>query len=82
MNPHSRHNCVCLSFVPQSLDIQYTVGVATGVPTTLYSVGDSSSQGFIDIVNFLLGLDELPLVLTTSYGFNESDFEGSEDFAK
>ncbi|KAH9888842.1 peptidase S8/S53 domain-containing protein [Cubamyces lactineus] len=64
-----------------SLDIQYTVGVATGVPTTLYSVGDSSSQGFIDIVNFLLGLDELPLVLTTSYGFNESDFEGSEDFA-
>ncbi|KAI0331437.1 family S53 protease-like protein [Cubamyces sp. BRFM 1775] len=64
-----------------SLDIQYTVGVATGVPTTLYSVGDSSTQGFIDIVNFLLGLDELPLVLTTSYGFNESDFQGSEDFA-
>ena len=52
------------------------------MPTTLYSVGDSSPQGFIDIVNFLLGLDELPLVLTTSYGFNESDFQGSEDFAK
>ncbi|KAI0331456.1 subtilisin-like protein [Cubamyces sp. BRFM 1775] len=64
-----------------SLDIQYTVGVATGVPTTLYSVGDSSAQGFIDIVNFLLDLDELPLVLTTSYGFNESDFQGSEDLA-
>ncbi|KAI0331459.1 family S53 protease-like protein [Cubamyces sp. BRFM 1775] len=64
-----------------SLDIQYTVGVATGVPTTLYSVGDSTAQGFIDIVNYLLGLDELPLVLTTSYGFNESDFQGSEDFA-
>ncbi|RPD54237.1 family S53 protease [Lentinus tigrinus ALCF2SS1-7] len=64
-----------------SLDIQYTVGVATGVPTTLYSVGDAGGQGFIDLVNFLLGLDELPLVLSTSYGFNESDFFGAEDFA-
>ncbi|KAI0693683.1 family S53 protease [Cerioporus squamosus] len=64
-----------------SLDIQYTVGVATGVPTTLYSVGDPTGQGFIDLVNFLLALDELPLVLTTSYGFNEASFEGAEDFA-
>ncbi|RDX41878.1 family S53 protease [Lentinus brumalis] len=64
-----------------SLDIQYTVGVATGVPTTLYSVGQPTAQGFIDLVNFLLALDELPLVLTTSYGFNEVDFEGAEDLA-
>ena len=70
------------TYLQKSLDIQYTVGVATGVPTTLYSVGNPFAQGFIDIVNYLLGLDELPLVLTTSYGFNETDFQGSEDFAK
>ncbi|RPD69202.1 family S53 protease [Lentinus tigrinus ALCF2SS1-7] len=62
-----------------SLDIQYTVGIATNVPTTFYSVGEPSAQGAIDLVNFLLGLDELPLVLTTSYGFFESGFD--VDFA-
>ncbi|OSD07615.1 family S53 protease [Trametes coccinea BRFM310] len=65
-----------------SLDIQYTVGIATGVPTTFYSVGNPFAEGFIDLANFLLGLDELPLVLTTSYGFNENDFIGSEALAE
>ena len=65
----------------QSLDIQYTVGIATGVPTTLYSIGDPTAQGFIDLVNVLLGLDELPLVLSTSYGFDEAAFIGSEGLA-
>ncbi|RPD54222.1 family S53 protease [Lentinus tigrinus ALCF2SS1-7] len=60
-----------------SLDIQYTVGVATDVPTTFYSVGDPSAQGFIDLANLLLGLDQLPLVLTTSYSFFEYQFEGT-----
>ncbi|RPD54225.1 family S53 protease-like protein [Lentinus tigrinus ALCF2SS1-7] len=63
--------------VEASLDIQYTVGVATGVPTTFYSVGDATAQGFIDLANFLLGLDEVPLVLTTSYSFFETQFEGT-----
>ncbi|CDO70822.1 hypothetical protein BN946_scf184801.g14 [Trametes cinnabarina] len=65
-----------------SLDIQYTVGIATGVPTTFYSVGNPFADGFIDLVNFLLAQDELPLVLTTSYGFNESDFTGAEALAE
>ncbi|RPD69200.1 family S53 protease-like protein [Lentinus tigrinus ALCF2SS1-7] len=64
-----------------SLDIQYTVGVATGVPTTFYSNGNPFADGFIDMVNFLLAQDELPLVLTTSYGFDEASFLGAEDLA-
>ena len=54
-----------------SLDIQYTVGVATGVPTTFISVGLSNVNGFIDVANFLLSQANPPNVLTTSYGFDE-----------
>jgi tripeptidyl-peptidase-1 len=60
----------------QNLDIQYTVGVATGVPTFFISVGDSSTDGvdgFLDIINFLNGESRPPQVLTTSYGFDERD---------
>ncbi|THH29754.1 hypothetical protein EUX98_g4430 [Antrodiella citrinella] len=59
-----------------NLDIQYTVGLATGVPTTFISVGnnfqDGNLEGFLDIVNFLLGESNPPNVLTTSYGQNEN----------
>ncbi len=37
----------------QNLDIQYTVDVATGVPTIFISVGDSTTDGFLDIINAL-----------------------------
>lgn len=66
----------------QSLDIDYTVGVATGVPTTFYSDGDPSVFGFIDMANTLIGLDEPPLVLSTSYGFDESTFAFDQEIAK
>ena len=56
------------------MDIQYTVGMATGVPTTLYSDGSPNAFGFIDMANFLLAMDETPLVLSTSYGFDEDGF--------
>ena len=59
----------------QSLDIQYTVGIASGVPTTFISVGDNFQdgdlEGFLDIINFLIGEDNQPQVLTTSYGSDE-----------
>ncbi|KZT38182.1 family S53 protease-like protein [Sistotremastrum suecicum HHB10207 ss-3] len=61
-----------------NLDIQYTVGVATGVPVTFISVGGDSSDGelsgFLDLANFLLNEDPAarPQVLTTSYGTDES----------
>ncbi|KIP04581.1 hypothetical protein PHLGIDRAFT_25524 [Phlebiopsis gigantea 11061_1 CR5-6] len=60
-----------------NLDIQYTVGIASGVPVTFISVGDDYQdgdlEGFLDIVNLLLGESNPPQVLTTSYGENESD---------
>ncbi|KAJ6556970.1 Pro-kumamolisin, activation domain-containing protein, partial [Mycena vulgaris] len=43
--------------IEADLDIQYTVGVASGVPVSFISVGDDSQDGvsgFIDIVNSIL----------------------------
>lgn len=60
----------------QNLDIQYTVGVATGVPITFISVGPDNTDGidgFLDIINTLIKESNPPTVLTTSYGFNEPD---------
>ncbi|KAI0753211.1 family S53 protease-like protein [Daedaleopsis nitida] len=64
-----------------SLDIQYTVGIATNVPTTFYSNGDATVNGFIDTANTLLALDDVPLVLSTSYGFDESVFDFDPEIA-
>ncbi|EJF57919.1 family S53 protease [Dichomitus squalens LYAD-421 SS1] len=68
-----------------TLDIQYTVGVATNVPTTFISVGDQNQDGdltgFLDIINSLLAEDNPPLVLTTSFGFNELGFVQEQDLA-
>jgi tripeptidyl-peptidase-1 len=58
----------------QNLDIQYTVGVAQGVPVTFFSAGSNNQDGwdgFLDMVNYILALDAPPQVVTTSYGFNE-----------
>ena len=61
----------------QSLDIQYTVGIAAGVPVTFISVGeqnhDGALGGFLDIINSLLSEQNPPQVLTTSYGEDEPD---------
>ncbi|KAI0642668.1 subtilisin-like protein [Trametes meyenii] len=69
-----------------SLDIQYTVGVATNVPTTFISVGqenqDGSLGGFLDIINTLIKQDNPPLVLTTSFGFDEEPFEQAPELAQ
>ena len=62
--------------MPQDLDTQYTIGIASGVPVTFISVGertrDGNLDGFLDIINFLLGESNPPQVLTTSYGQNEN----------
>ena len=61
--------------VEANLDIQYTVGLATGVPTVFISVGeqyqDGNLEGFLDVINFLLDEDTPPYVVTTSYGQDE-----------
>ncbi|KAJ6535510.1 family S53 protease [Mycena capillaripes] len=62
--------------IEANLDIQYTVGVATGVPITFISVGENGSDGldgFLDIITTLINETNRPNVLTTSYGFDESD---------
>ncbi|RPD78325.1 family S53 protease-like protein [Lentinus tigrinus ALCF2SS1-7] len=57
-----------------SLDIQYTVGIATEVPTTFFTVGSNNGgdlTGFLDLVNELISQDNPPTVFTTSFGFPE-----------
>ncbi|KAK0431545.1 family S53 protease [Armillaria borealis] len=67
--------------VEANLDIEYTVGVATGVPTIFISVGDSqptdSIDSFLALINFLIPEASPPQVLTTSYGFDETDIPPS-----
>ncbi|KAJ7684326.1 subtilisin-like protein [Mycena polygramma] len=62
------------SGIEADLDIQYTVGLATGVPVTFVSVGDNTKdgadEGFLDIITAMIAESAPPQVLTTSYGFN------------
>ncbi|KAH9948990.1 peptidase S8/S53 domain-containing protein [Amylocystis lapponica] len=62
------------------LDVQYTVGLATGVPVIFLSVGDDNSDnidGFLDSMNYFLGESDPPSAITTSYGFWEEDVSDS-----
>lgn len=56
------------------LGTEYTVGLATGIPVNFVDVGektqDGADEGFLDIINALLAMDNPPLVFTTSYGFD------------
>ncbi|KIY62913.1 family S53 protease [Cylindrobasidium torrendii FP15055 ss-10] len=68
--------------VEADLDIEYTVGIATGVPITFVSVGSDNSDGvsgFIDVFDYLAAKDVPPTVVTVSYGFYEPDL--SSDIA-
>ncbi|KAJ6605199.1 family S53 protease [Mycena vulgaris] len=74
-NPQNRSQ----AGVEADLDIQYTIGIATGVPVTFISAGDDNSDdgldGFLDMILLLINDTNRPSVLTTSYGFTaESDF--------
>ncbi|KAH9940472.1 family S53 protease-like protein [Epithele typhae] len=60
--------------VEGSLDIQYTVGIATNVPTTFFVVGENNDGdvgGFLDLVNTFLAAKTPPTTFTTSFGFPE-----------
>ncbi|KAI0736372.1 family S53 protease-like protein [Fomitopsis betulina] len=59
-----------------NLDVQYTVGLATGVPVYFISVGESANDGvygFLDTANYILSNLSDAYVVTTSYGSDESD---------
>jgi len=60
-----------------NLDVQYTIGVATGVPNIFISVGNTHSDGFLDLITTLQDQIDPPQVLTTSYDFNEGDLSTS-----
>ncbi|KAJ7927233.1 subtilisin-like protein [Mycena leptocephala] len=61
-----------------NLDIQYTMGLATGVPTQFLSVGGFDfPTALIDTTTFLDGIANPHTVMTTSYGNTESRFGAS-----
>ncbi|KZP29427.1 hypothetical protein FIBSPDRAFT_1038818 [Athelia psychrophila] len=66
--------------VEADLDMQYTIGLASGVPVTFVSVGPNLTEitslddFFIALqneANYLLSLETPPTVLTSSYSLNE-----------
>jgi tripeptidyl-peptidase-1 len=66
--------------IEANLDTQYTVGIASGVPTTFFTVGENNPDGidgFIDIVTAMEKQSVVPNVWTTSYGFNEQDLDAT-----
>lgn len=65
------------------MDIQYTIGIATEVPTVFATVGNDNEgdlTGFLNLVNALVAQDDPPTVFTTSFGFPEELVP--EDLAK
>ncbi|CAK5281037.1 unnamed protein product [Mycena citricolor] len=65
--------------IEADLDVEYTIGIATGVPATFLSVGNSVEfpTALIDTTTFLDGVKNPPSVMTTSYGSTETSFGGS-----
>ncbi|KAJ3895532.1 peptidase S8/S53 domain-containing protein [Lentinula edodes] len=64
-----------------SLDVQYTVGIATDVPTDFISVGNIDTDFFTsltDLAEYLITADDPPQVVTTSYGVAEGFLTASE----
>ncbi|KAJ7447479.1 subtilisin-like protein [Mycena latifolia] len=75
---------VAVLVLEADLDVEYTVGLATGVPVEFLSVGGRSDSTFSDLATALLdtntfldGVDNPPSVVTTSYGPMENQFESS-----
>ncbi|KAF7975243.1 hypothetical protein HWV62_10216 [Athelia sp. TMB] len=74
--------------VEANLDIQYTVGLASGVPTTFVTVGPGlgnfpPDQFFLslqDEANYILNMTDPPTVLTSSY--SQPEINVSEALAK
>ncbi|KAK7038384.1 family S53 protease-like protein [Favolaschia claudopus] len=69
-----------------NLDVQYTVGLATGVPVEFLSVGGPSDEDFVDgdlatglldTATFLEGVENPPSVVSTSVGLDEAGVEKS-----
>ncbi|KAJ7607141.1 subtilisin-like protein [Roridomyces roridus] len=58
------------------LDVEYTIGLATGVPVDLLSIGGNDTDiadPFLDMISFIEGLDDPPSVVSMSSGLDEAD---------
>jgi tripeptidyl-peptidase-1 len=54
---------------------EYTVGIATDVPTYFLSVGGSGfNKALLDTATYLVSMANPPSVVSTSYGLNEKHF--------
>ena len=55
--------------------MQYTVGLATGIPVNFISVGDDANSdgvfGYLDTADYILSDQSSAYVVTTSYGGDE-----------
>ncbi|KAF7335731.1 Family S53 protease-like protein [Mycena venus] len=65
-----------------NLDMQYTLGLATGVPIQFLSVGYPRTgldfpQSLLDTITYLDGVADPPTVMTTSYGDVETSYGAS-----
>ncbi|KAF7319289.1 ATP-binding cassette transporter [Mycena chlorophos] len=63
-------------WVETTLEIEYTLGVVTGVPVTYISGGflqNDGIGGYLDEINSLIAADSRPTVMTTSDGWTEDD---------
>ncbi|KAJ7236484.1 subtilisin-like protein [Mycena rebaudengoi] len=58
-----------------NLDIQYTVGIATGIEVDFLSVGGSDTGTYLmDTISLLQGLETPPPTVSTSYGDDEPNW--------
>ncbi|KAF8155015.1 family S53 protease-like protein [Mycena galopus ATCC 62051] len=61
--------------IEANLDTQYTIGIATDVPTEFLTVGGFDfATALLDTTIYLDGVDNPPTVMTTSYGLNENTY--------
>jgi tripeptidyl-peptidase-1 len=66
-----------LASLVANLNIQYTVGVASGVATVFVSVGRSDVQVFFDLASTALKEQVPPTVLLIAYEFDEASLSPS-----
>ncbi|EIW55947.1 subtilisin-like protein [Trametes versicolor FP-101664 SS1] len=69
-----------------AVSVQYAVGLATNVSTTVIYPGPQDDadgiQGLLDITNFLLAQDTPPLVFLTNVQYNEAAFQQAPEIAQ
>lgn len=70
----------------QAVGVQYMVGLATNVSTTVLYPGRQNEtdgiQGLIDIIDFLLSQDTPPTVFLTNVQYEEAAFQTAPEVAQ